>query len=688
MEQFAETLDRLSNKRHERPLKDCRHVLPLVKGYEKIASDTVKRLKKIHEPERQEKLKQSWKRRLRNSSGRSTPLSVHEEEAEDGGLHTTVEDLQRWELERQTWNLLGVMLQIEYPVPKSDLSDIESMNYLNRPDGDADLHRYTSEHAVWNRFLAEDNSAWERHVVVEWLKSSAEASGQNIDLVVEQLESSADRGSGLLAHGWLYTKEAIKGQKRLRSWPQALDPNSPGIDTSLVNSDRTQGLVTQLDPDAVTRQGRTLEKEDISFERATWLACWEMVRRGRKWESIREWCQERVEGWRSIALRGDPRDVPSGYTDDEPSPSASWQSRALWRSMCAAAAKNGGIDEYENAVYGVLSGHLPSVERVSRTWDDYLFAHYNSYILRQFDHYVHSRFPDKLPRTLTEKHDIDTVGGSKIMSSTDIIKRMLSLDITKEEARRPMKMLQGCLITRSFKNFIFLHGIRLAKSANGEEESKIISDMPTGLLDRSTTADITLKDHDLLRILTHMLFIFQDMGLTIGKGDHQYAIENIVVAYVEYLGKAGKQQLLPIYASRLSHRRSVMCMGRQLPFITDTNERHTVMRLMNQYGMNVTGVLNMQLQMIILDTPPNPENTSAYPKLKILDYTVHEPDSIRPIKSSFIGCNISGDEQDLINGFEWYLLLDGHWQETMAVGTILYKHLLRKLPCLKRHMIN
>ena len=676
VEQFAETLDRLSVKKHQRPLKDCRNVLPLVRGYEKIASETVKRLKRNHEPERQEKLKRSWKRRLRMSSGRSTPVSIHEDGYEDDRLHTTVEDLQHWELERQTWNLLAVMLQIEYPIPESDL-----VGGLSRPKRGEDLHRYSPEWAVWNRFLAEDDDAWERHVVVEWLKNSAESSGQDIDVIVEQLESGADRGSGLWAHGWLYSKEAIKGQKRLRSWPQALDPNSPGIDTSLVTSDRTRGLVTQLDPDAVTRQGRSLEKEDVSFERATWLACWEMVRRGRSWESVREWCQDRVEGWRSATLRGDPRGVSQDSDGYQQSPDAGWQSRALWRSMCAAAAKNGGIDEYENAVYGVLSGYLPSVEKIGRTWDDYLFAHYNSYILCQFDHYVQSKFPERLPRSLMEKPAIsDTVliGGSKIMSASEIVQRMLSLDITEEEAKRPMKMLQGSLVTKTFEKFIFLHGVKLAKSVNEAGGSKVISDMPTGLLDCKITANITMKHHDLLRILTHMLFVFQDLGLVVGKGDQQYAVENIIVAYVEYLSKAGKQQLLPVYASRLSPRRSITCMGRQLPFITNNSERNMVMKLMKQFGMNVTGVLNMQLQMIILDTPPNPQNTRQYPQLNILDDNTNDPKAIKLIRSNFIGRNTSGDEQDLIKGFEWYLLLEGHWQETMAVGTILYKHFLRE----------
>ena len=683
VEQFAETLDRLYAGNQSRQHTDCRYVLPLVESYRNIASDTVKRLKKFHAPERDQRLSSSWKRRLRSSSGRSTPTLAHPEDEEELRMNTTVEDLQRWEQEEQTWDLLGVMLQLEYPVQQDNVQDPKLNQGSLRPSRNIGVHRYSSERKVWNRFLAEDDLAWERHSVVEWLKRSAESSGQDIDSVVKQLDSGADRGSGLWAHGWLYSKEAIKGQKRLRSWPQALDPNSPGIDTSLLNSDKTQGLVTQLDPDAITRQGRDLEKQDLYFERATWLACWEMIRRGKSWSTIREWCQERVEGWRATTMRGDPRISQSNEEalDSEESLATGWQSRTLWRRVCTLAARNGGIDKYENAVYGALSGHLPSVETVSSSWDDYLFAHYNSYLLRQFDRYLQADFPDRLPSASLQRHgsnDLSMDVGSRTLSGNQIVEKMKTLEATKEEARQPIKMLQGSLIAKTFGDFVFKHGIVLARSANVFGRSKILPDMNPSVLEGSVTAELSMKDHDLLRIITHILFIYQDLGLSIGEGDHQFAVESIVVAYVDYLGKAGKQQLLPLYASRLSSQRSTMCLARQLPSITDYRERQIVTRLMKQAGLDVSGVLNTQLRMIIQDTPPNFDNSAKYPKLDILELGNKDVREIRHIRTGFLGQSITSDEEDLINGFEWYMLLDGHWQQTMTTGAILYKHLLRK----------
>ena len=674
VEEFAENLDRLSSRSRRKHAKDCGDVLPLVDAYKKIARDTVRRLQSMHAPERQQQLSKKTKRRLRNSSAKSTPGSTPARDGKDHGMTTSVEDLKRWELEEQTWDLVGLMLQVACPTRAIKQTNLGGEPRLVRPSKDTVVHRYSSEKDIWNMFLASDDQAWERHTVVEWLKKCADSSGQDIDQVVKELELGADRGSGLWAHSWLYSKEAIKFQKRLRSWPQALEPDDPGLSTSLMNSEKTKSLITQLDPDAITRQDRSLEQQDFYFERATWLACWEMLRRGKDWNYVRDWCHERGEGWRATAMRGDPRN--SRFPTSSP---ASWQSRALWRKACALTAKDGSIDEYENGVYGILSGYLPSVLKVSRSWDDYLFAHYNSYLLHSFDRYLKSSFPDRVPATLNDKHgafNFSVFGGQRTQSGNQIVERMKHLETTREAAREPLKMLQGSLIANSFDDFVFKHGVRLTQVANAEGRSKILE--PFGndqILEGSVTSPINMADHDILRLLTHIIFVFQDVGFQFGEGERRSAMESIIIAYVDYLSKAGKQQLLPLYASRLSYRKSIACLGRQLPAIQDRRERQTMISLMKQNGIDVPGVLGMQLQLIITDTPLV---QSKWPALRILEQMSKDASSVRPIQTGFIGDEITDDQEDLIHGFEWYMLLESHWQQTMAVGVLIYKHLLRE----------
>lgn len=682
VEQFAETLDRLGvrglkSKAHT----NYQHVLPLVQHYKAIAHATVDSLRKSHGPELQEELKGSWLRKMRSTDGSSGPSIPSGLEGVDAGLRSSVDDLQRWRAEEQTWELFGLMLQVENPALISQTPGIEQ----SRPVKATSVHRYSAEQNVWTQFLAQDDIAWERHIIVEWLKRSAENSGQDIDTIVAQLVPGAERGSGLRADGWLDSKLAIKQQKRLRSWPQELVPDSPGLDKSLLNSTKTKQLITQLDPDAITRQGRDLDDPDLNFERATWLACWEMIRQGKSWDSIREWYRQRAEDWRATIVRGDPRtsalqNRPLGYKQHT---ETGWQSRVLWRRMCAVAAREGGINEYEKAVYGVLSGDLASVEKVCHGWDDYLFAHYNSYLLRQFDHYLQLEFPEKLPSAPLRSqivYEPATDGGRSFLSGSEIIERMKrSGTISEQQAKEPLKALQGALIAKTFGDFVIKQGVGLSRLANFPTMSKTIPKMDSNVIEDSGTILIRMQDYDLLRMVTHMLFLYQDLGLDVDMRNQQLAVENLVVAYMEYLSGAGKQQLLPLYASRLSTHRSIVCMGRLLPFITDDKERNTMMQLMGSYKIDIPGVLNMQLRLILKDTSCNGKNSMEYPPLRVIDSTGRSHvGGAHLVRSDFIGEDITDDEQDLINGLCWYMLLDGHWKQTMVTGATIYKHLLRK----------
>jgi nuclear pore complex protein Nup107 len=673
VEQFAETLDRLANKLDT---EDCRRVLPLVYEYEKIATDTVKRLKKYHEPERQERLKGSWQRKVHHNSRTPTPVGKSRGKDTQGGA-TTVEDLQNWEQERQTWQLLRLVLQSQYPAEdNSNSSPQNPEGKFQKPKANAPLHRYSSETDVWNAFLNHNDEVWEKHVIVEWLKSNAESTGQEIQSVIEELDAAADRGSGLLAHGWLYSKEAIKGQKRLRSWPQPLEPSSPGANTFTANTEKSKKLVTQLDPDAFSRQERSIEDEDLFFERATWLGCWEMIRRGQSWQTIRSFCKERIEGWRALAIRGDPRMPESNRKGLDALSGA--QSRTLWRKMCLKAAQDGGIDDYENAVYGALSGDLASVQRVIRGWDDYLFALYNSQLLKQFDFYIQENLASRFPQTINDRSQdsfFQKVAPDDL-SGNDVWQALLTNEVTKDEARSPIKMIQGSLIARSFERYIHSQGLILGRNlSNAEQKVKRLLRGTSGESGPSApSANLSLDDYDLLRILTHVILIFLDMKAF---KEASVATENIIFAYVNYLGLAGKQELLPIYASKLSEQGSIECMARQLPSITEPADQRMMMGLMKQYKLNTVQILRQQLVLLSIGASEDVEGIN-FPRLNILKPAKVESYDMPTIRQGFLQQEVTAEQLDLIHGVEWYLSLDGEWQETMWAGALVYKFFLRE----------
>jgi nuclear pore complex protein Nup107 len=512
---------------------------------------------------------------------------------------------------------------------------------------------------------------------LEWLKDSADESGEEIDILVQDLQQNADRGD-IIAHGWLHTKAAIKGKKRFHSSPQTLDPALPSLQRGHLNASGTEPLVTQLDPDATTRQKRKLEAQDEFFERAIWLGCYEMLRRGKSTDEIRGWCMERTEVWRAVSMSG----FPDQDSTDENLGAAG--SSALWRRMCFALARKGGGDEYGRAVYGILSGDIQSVEPVCRSWDDFVFVHYNALLKSQFDTYLQTVRP--LPGISSaissfgvfdavQFHGDPNSAGKRLVETLKIDPRTVS------ETCHPMKMLQGVLIANEFSHFIYQQGLALSKFANASGISSLIPPNNSQPENEDITRYIALDDHDSLRVLTHVLLVFMALGLDLGGILRETEVENVIVAYISFLRLAGKEELIPLYCSQLSGKRKYAILCRNLIDVTDHDQRVTQIKLMRELGLNIQEFVGLQARFLLADYK---DNTTGYPATG--NFKLFEEDSdtfgtTRKVKRDFLGDDpdkVERVDMLLIRSLEWYLLVDGLWSETFTVGTMLYLRFFSK----------
>ena len=676
VESFAEALDRLGSKIYERPVIDCTAVLPMIKEYEAIAKETVAQLRVIRDPNGKRQKPSEWGGRLRGL-------------LKDEILGITAEDLRWWEQEQQTWNLLSRVVQTKYPAKHNDPTQPRT-GIAPRPRKNAEVHRYSTEQTLWQNFLAEDDTAWERHLILEWLRSSADEMSASVEDVIEQSGQASVEGVKVGVKGWEASKGIIKSQKRLKSWPTPLDPNSPGVDRFDLKTSNHAGLITQLDPDAVTRQGRQLESQDATYEHGTWLGCWEMLKRGRSWNQIRAWCKERTDIWRAVLLRGEvhlpiiPGEKPSAGT-------LNWQSRSLWRQVCVTAAMDGGSDDYERAVYGILSGYLPSVLNVCRSWDEYLFAHYNSYLHYQFEVYLFSNYPERQANLLFKtKSDLETtlLNGTSLLSGRDIMAKMRHTHLSGDMSQEPHKMIQASFIAGQFLKLMNNVGRNLAKSLsndrspNVKDEENVLKLMDREFPDISNkdsedlSFTLTMQDYNMLRLLTHIRLVFQALGCN-PKNEPPCASENVVIAFGDFLMRAGKHQLLPLYAAKMSLSGRLRLLALELPTIQDTTEREIMLRLLNYYGIDILEVLDTQLRCLVSRDLEPTANWSQTTKLRILqDVPSIGYGGVRLIKASFLSPSDSRESIDLIHGFEWLNLLEGNWKRTLTTGVVLYKHFL------------
>ena len=468
VERFAEALDGYNPLKAVDEEEKHNMTFDLLEGYHNIALEAVKKLREANATERPKQEGAMWRKKMRGFKITQDPEVMDTDDMDEPQTSeldprkNTVDDLERWQEEAQTWDLLRRMVQLQYPPPGHSEPS---------PQGSVPTHRYSPESQIWDAFMHSDSLALERETVLGWLKDTADETGEDIDVLVRELQQNAERGD-IVAHGWLHTKAAIKNQKRIHVWPHVLEPSSPEVSRVHVNSSKTEQLVTQLDPDAPTRQSRKLESQDQYFERAIWLGCYEMLRRGRSAEEIREWCGDRTEIWRAVSIYG----IPDGDTKGSIC-GADIMSGTLWRRMCFALARRGGNDEYERAVYGILSGDLLTVQPVCRSWEDHLFAHYNALVRSQFDNYLKANHPDRTPSDVVQAFgafDAVQFHGEPQTAGERIISSLRTLRNNEAGTTRPLKMLQGVLIAKQFDHFIFQQGLALSKLANAETESVLI----------------------------------------------------------------------------------------------------------------------------------------------------------------------------------------------------------------------
>lgn len=645
--------------------------LELIDLYHNIALRTVETLRERHAADARKKAGLSWRKKMRGFkiAQEDDELEEDEDEMDYGSPQTTLEDLARWEQEAQTWDLLRRLVHLRFPSPRlaERASKAQSQH---RP-----LHQYSTEREVWDKFLETDDLALERKTVLEWLKDTAEDSGQDLDVLVKDLQQNADRGD-IIAHGWLHTKAAIKNQKRIHVWPQALDPASPEVQRALVNSTKTDALVTQLDPDAMARQNRNLEAQDEYFERSIWLGCYEMLRRGRPSAEIREWCMERTEVWRAVSMSG----LPDEETKDEDG-AESLTSSALWRRMCFDLARKSGGDRYERAVYGILSGDISSVEEVCTSWDDFIFVHYNALLRTQFDNYVQQLYPERAIAGQFGVFDAVQFHGDPKTVGKRLVKSLKTDPRTVNETLQPMKMLQGVLVANDFDHFIYQQGLALSKLANTPGQSNLIPKTHEQPEDRDMKRYIALDDHDSLRVLTHVLLIFISLGLDLGGAFRQTAIENVIVSYISFLRLAGKEELIPLYCSQLSGNRRCATLCRNLIDVTDPEQRVTQIRLMKELGLDVQEFVKYQSRYLFSDYPDNSEGYPASGNFSLLEDGTGPNENGKKLRKDFFGDDpekVDRIDMLFIRSLEWYLLVDGLWSETFLFGTMLYLRFFSK----------
>lgn len=664
VDHFAETLDRFNTRLHDDDAFNAAHELAI--EYKAFANNLAQKLKKRHDAQRLHELKNEFGKRLPQSPAfgsvrGNTSLAKTSYSADDDDLPETssLDTLKQWQAEADTWELFRIMLDLRHD-PDHDRAQAEKQSRL------AQLglpNRYTPDAALWERFTIEDDEARERYMVLKWLQGTAAQGERDIEAIAEELEAKSGRGSGFWVNGWMETREKIKGAKRTR----LISAHTAQLD--IKRSDNNELLVSELDPDAPSRQRRTLEKIDAYSERSLWMTCWEMLRRGKSWAEISDWCSERNQSWRAVSL-GAAQDS----AHDIPLPGVS--AGALWRRLCYALASKEGTDEYEAAVYGVLSGDLQTVKKISRSWDDNLYAYYNSLLLTSFDQYLQHNLPTRATPSLVQKFPISnstrTLGSSS--TTKDLVAMLQDDKITANEARQPIKMLQGSLIGDTFGQLC--QNLSTAISDTPWYKSTSPNTVPV----RKTAGSNSLAESSIvsngeaLRIAVHLLIVLRHVHPSLSSTSADASVmDNIVAAYIQFLNAAGRRDLIPLYASKMSPARAQASLAQVLSDIEEIQDKASFIGIMKLYHIDEVAVLLEQSQHLVRKITRN----SKQQPLRILEQTTDDIYPGQRIKLNFTS-ERSGAEGTADHLLAFHIL-NGHWDATFGTLAYVCRKLLREL---------
>lgn len=253
------------------------------------------------------------------------------------------EELAQWQLEHQTWELFG------------NLSSHRHNGDVKPQEMPKDL-AYTSNVRFKEFLLETDAKFMEWSLILQWLQKYAPSP-------TDELEEEHSR----YRSGWMYTKESLKSQKRMGG--KRLPSLTAGSNLFFADKVEKKNLITELDPDAPSRQQKQLEAEDEEAERNFMKLIWKFIRKGDV-QSAQMACTDFGELWRAASLSGgeeawDPSIDGARFDidDDEDMSVKGNRRRELWRRMCYAIARKSGGDVWEKAVYGALCGDVVSVSR-------------------------------------------------------------------------------------------------------------------------------------------------------------------------------------------------------------------------------------------------------------------------------------------------------------------------------------
>ncbi|RUP32842.1 107-domain-containing protein [Jimgerdemannia flammicorona] len=397
-------------------------------------------------------------------------------------------------------------------------------------------------------------------------------------------------------------------------------------------------IVTEVDPDAPTRQRKNLELEDAVYEQNFTKTLFEYIRRGRI-DHAMNLCVESDQSWRAASLRGgilhqDPSlddEIFSGIV--EMKVPIGNRDRHLWKGTCYQFAQEETSDKYERAMYAALCGDVDHVLPVCTSWEDIVWTHYNALIesriekhLRRHGKMIHSELP--VPTSaddLTVEEIFDRAKQSEP-------------DDWRGSAVFPFHIIQAMIILNQTRPLI----------------ESMTDNLGAILQDPVHEAS---QPH-MLRFMAHFISYLRSISVELDDAKADY----IMQSYVELLIASRKNRIVALYATKLPHDLQVECYASFLTTINDEKRvRWEHVNIAYHYGLDVKTILVRTVEKIFSQAHSQEPELSGPEEALML---------------TKINDNIEPGDKVQIRALEWLTFEQSQHEDALYHSNSLIRHFL------------
>eukprot|EP00898_Chlorokybus_atmophyticus_P007174 jgi/Chlat1/7458/Chrsp6S07470 len=329
--------------------------------------------------------------------------------------------------------------------------------------------------------------------------------------------------------------------------------------TALELKQATSDLVSELDPDAPTREGKTLHPDNQSSEVRLLSAVWRRIRAGQLGQA-RALCRHVGQDWRAASLGGCGDSGPTPLMQAEINDTnediaielenGTLRQRFLWKWSCFKAsemlAEEQSTGELESAIYGSLCSNTMRMLAASRDWESACWAMFRSWLdVRVDQHLAQSVSKDDderdAPKNTGRVGDwpLAQVCAQQPAEAEEIFRQLASspYEAVRQACREPQRQVQMHVILCQWTELVHVLNDWLREDPN------------TGR---------PLCPPQLLRCAAHVMLALQRLlpETELSEG-FDFDLNEIVHAYIVHLISAGRYNLVALYASflRLEKRR-------------------------------------------------------------------------------------------------------------------------------------